>query len=441
MATRRKWNEQEQGAKRRRSNQNTSNVNRKSTDTSANSGKTINRPAQTAKPAQQKKPVYYRSKDDARPVYRNPAKQKTVSKPRYTGKGRTTPKVSGWYAQPKQALKAPEATQKWGVDFGRDWRRVQRGDRMDAETNESKLKDINPAEQMKRDLAPGSDYRMRNWINSRVRDYPEDRGSTLAQANRLAALYGAVDPITKGFTREQAGDIHRQIQNAPVNLQELYIKHGGRLSPMVDLTPNPDDVIPPDQSSAYYNLRTGRVYGEPDIIAKDSLSNLPYRTLWHEYGHNLDDLAGDLGYGHEIAPNYSAAPIEGRPQLGNLIREDVDESLRDYWDKVQLNRAPYGLNTAMRDFCMDMQEAFPQAAKYSAGLSDMMGQVGKDTHPIGFGHSAEYWESGDSQKPAEAFADLTAAAVLGGPSQRYIQAVLPNTYEAYLAMLEDMAKR
>ena len=47
-----RWNAQEQGSKRRRSNQNTANVNRKSTDTSANSGKTINRPAQKAKPVQ-----------------------------------------------------------------------------------------------------------------------------------------------------------------------------------------------------------------------------------------------------------------------------------------------------------------------------------------------------------------------------------------------------
>lgn len=440
MASR--WNVQEQGSKRRRTNQNTANVNRKSTDTSANSGKTINRPAQTAKPVQQKKTVYYRSKDDARPVYRNPAKQKTVSRPRYTGKGRTTPKLSGWYAQPKQAAqKAPKLTKKWGVNFWNDLDRVKRGERMENYTPQSRLIDDSPKEQMKRDLAPGSNYRMRNWINSRAKKSQEDRGSTLAQVNRLAALYGAVDPITGGFTREQAGDIHRQIQKAPVNLQEMYIKYGDKLSPMVDLTPNPDDVLPPDQG-AYYSPSTGRVYGEPDVIANDTRFNVPYRTLWHEYGHNLDDLAGDLGYGHEIAPNYSAVSTIGdRPQLGNLIREDVDESLRDYWNKVRLGNEPYGTNTAMRYFSQDMQEAFPQAVKYSAGLSDMMGQVGRDNAPLGFGHTKDYWGESRSRKPAEAFANLSAASVLGGRSQRYIQAVLPNTYEAYLAMLEDMAKR
>ena len=110
-----------------------------------------------------------------------------------------------------------------------------------------------------------------------------------------------------------------------------------------------------------------------------------------------------------------------------------------------MNETPYNAENALRSFGMDMQEAFPRAVKYSTGLSDMMGQYGLEnggnTAPVGAGHSAEYWDSNASKKPAESFADLTAASVLGGPSQRYIQAVLPNTYEAYLAMLEDMAKR
>lgn len=432
-----RWNVQEQGSKRRRSNQNTANVNRKSTDTSANSGKTINRPAQKAKPVQQKKPVYFRSKDDARPVYRNPAKQKTAARPKFTGRGRTTPKLDGWYGQPKQAAQPKQKlTKKWGVNFGNDYDRVKRGERMESYTPESRLKDDSPKEQMKRDLAPGSDYRMRNWINSRVQDSPEDRGTTIAQANRLAALYRAVDPTTKGYTREQAGDLHRQIQNAPVNLQELFIKYGDRLQPMIDAWP--------EDMGAHFRSWNGRVYGVPEEIAEDGLVNVPYRTHWHEYGHNLDYLAGENGYDHH--PHYTSSLQDRNPiRLENYVYTDVDQSLRDYWSKVLMNETPYNAENALKSFGMDMQEAFPRAVKYSSGLSDMMGQYGLEnggnTAPVGAGHSAEYWDSDASKKPAEAFADLAAASVLGGPSQRYIQAVLPNTYEAYLAMLEDMAKR
>lgn len=77
-------------------------------------------------------------------------------------------------------------------------------------------------------------------------------------------------------------------------------------------------------------------------------------------------------------------------------------------------------------------------------VSDMMGQYGYEhgatTYPLGLGHSVDYWDKTGNQSQ-EAFADMTAASVFGGPARRYIQAVLPNTYEAYLAMLEDMAKR
>lgn len=433
-----RWNVQEQGSKRRRSNQNTANLNRKSTDTSANSGKTINRPAQKAKPVQQKKPVYFRSKDDARPVYRNPAKQKTAARPKFTGRGRTTPKLDGWYGQPKQAAQPKQKlTKKWGVNFGNDFDRVKRGERLENNTPQSRLIDDSPKEQMKRDLAPGSDYRMRNWINSRVQDTQEDRGTTIAQANRLAALYRAVDPTTKGYTREQAGDLHRQIQNAPVNLQELWIKYGDRLEPMIDAWPEDEG------DTAHYSPRTGRVYGIPEEIAADTSTRLPFLTHWHEYGHNLDHLAGENEYDYH--PLYTKKQdIFGGQNLGDIISDDVDQSLRDYWSKVRMNETPFNAGDAMQTFGFDLQEAYPRVIKNTNGLSDMMGQYGyqhgETTRPLMYGHDADYWGRTGNQSQ-EAFADLTAASVVGGPSQRYIQAVLPNTYEAYLAMLEDMAKR
>lgn len=433
-----KWNVQEQGAKRRRSNQN---QNRKSTDTNLNSGKTSPKiaPKQAAKP----RTVYYKSKDDAKPVYRNPVKQKTAIRTRYTGKGRTTPKLSEWYAQPKQAAQ-PKAKPKneWGVDFGNDFNRDQWVRRLENYTPEFRVKDEKPSEQMRTDLAPGSKYRMRNWLSSRARNRQEDRGSTLAQAKRLASLYQAVDPVTKGFTREQAGELHRQIQNAPVNLQELFIKYGDRLSPMVDLTPGPDDVLPEDQAHAYFSHWTGKTYGEPDTIAEDSRHNVPYRTLWHEYGHNLDWLAGDNGKPKH--PYYTSSHLVGEtPQhLNEMVVGEVDRSLRDYWSKVRLDESPFDPKTALVDFGMDIQGPYRNAVKNANGLSDMMGLYGFEhggtVRPIVSGHDADYWNGNLTGKNTESFADLTAASVLGGDSLRYIQAVLPNTYDAYLDMLARM---
>ena len=87
MATKKRKTAQEVNeARHRAASQQAANANRKSTDTNRNSGRSS---AQAAKP---KKPVvYYRSKDDAKPVTRKPGqavqKPKTPAKP--TAKTRT----------------------------------------------------------------------------------------------------------------------------------------------------------------------------------------------------------------------------------------------------------------------------------------------------------------------------------------------------------------
>lgn len=439
MAT--KWNVVEQGNKRRRSN---GNQNRKSTDTRANSGKAVataaaKAGAQAAKKAAaaipaKKQTTYYTKKKPGGVIGTGRAVARKV--PFSSSKAPTIRNIVNPAARAPYYRGGPDMRKRWGIDFGNDVAREQRASRLENETPESKITDESPYMRMKRDLAPGSEYRMRNWINSRVKDYPEDRGTTLAQAARLASLYQAVDPITKGYTREQAGDMHRQIQDAPVNLQELFIKYGGRLQPMLDAWP--EDA--PD--SAHFNQMTGRVYGVPGDIAKDSSSNQPYWTLWHEYGHNLDWLAGDNGY--KYYPAYTESQDiglrDGEP-LRDLVPEDVDRSLRDYWARVKLNETPFDPEKALKEFGYDLRHTFPSTTKYARGLSDMMGQYGLkhggDTTPILSGHDADYWNGSGNQSP-EAFADMVADSISGGPSLRYTQAVLPNTYDAYLAMLTRM---
>lgn len=308
--------------------------------------------------------------------------------------------------------------------------------RIENYTNESKLKDDNSLSRLTEDAKPGSAYRMRNWINGRIRDYPEDRGSTLAQVKRLASLYGAVDPTTKGYTREQAGDLHRQIQNAPVNLQNLYIKYGEALSPMVNLGVG-EEAVPP--GTAYFKASTNRVYGDPREISENTELHRPYRTHWHEYGHNLDHLSG--GNEYPKRKNYS---FGGEKDIEQTIYGDVGTSLRDYWEKVRKDQTPYNPQKALTYLYMDMQGAYPYAHRNIGELSDIMSPYsvnnGGNSHPLGWGHDKEYWRKHPSNAPSEAFADFTSASVAGGDPLRFVQAVLPNSYDEYLKMLEQMAR-
>ena len=88
--------------------------------------------------------------------------------------------------------------------------------------------------------------------------------------------------------------------------------------------------------------------------------------------------------------------------------------------------------------------AYPRSeTRDVAPLSDILSPYSAertgDTHPIGYGHSAKYWRNHPESATAEAFADLSEASVNGGNRLRYIQAFMPNTYNAYLDMLKQMA--
>ena len=282
------------------------------------------------------------------------------------------------------------------------------------------------------DSKPGSDYKMRKWIRSMKANRTEDKGNALQQAKRLAQLYAAIRPTTKGYTKEQSSAIHRQAQNMPVELQNLFIANSGKLRPIMN---------EPNLETAYYQPG-GTVHANIQEIAKDSWSRRPYRTHWHEYGHNLDWLSGPAK--SPFSPDYSTNYTNNGESFYNTVSSDLDSSMRDYWTRVAERDDPYDPKKALSSFHVDMAEAYPYFYRNSGEISDMASpysvSVGGSSAPFGAGHAAEYWQN-DRMKNAEAFANLTSASVYGGMPLEFVQAIYPNTYDVYLEMLRHMKRR
>lgn len=275
----------------------------------------------------------------------------------------------------------------------------------------------------------------KNWMNSLPYERKaEDKGTTLAQAKRRASLWGAVYPTTRGYTKDQARDLQSAIQDAPVDLQNLFIKYGSRLSPM--------EPVPPDDTSAYFSRKYGEVFGDPSSIAKESRTKEPYRTHWHEYGHNLDWLAGGNGL-RDTQPMYSQTYTTDATQLQDTVASDMDNTLRQYWTNVKGDYKPYNADEALSSFLNDMSLTGPSYIRRNAEFSDIISpyssQRGGSSYPLGYGHDAEYWRNG-AKANSEAFANMTSASVTGGPSLRHVQAFLPNAYDQYLEMLARMSR-
>lgn len=166
MASR--WNQQEQGSKRRKFNQpakktqpaaQNPNKNTKSTDTRKNSGKTVAaKPAAKAAPKQNKpKTVYYRSKDDAKPVYKNPAK--TTRKPQNTTVQKAKKSVT--YYTNKDKTPQEQAASRLAKQKGTA--QVLTGKRTPLPPKRATRmgQTLNPMEQLKTDAKLGRE----NWIS------------------------------------------------------------------------------------------------------------------------------------------------------------------------------------------------------------------------------------------------------------------------------------
>ena len=139
-------------------------------------------------------------------------------------------------------------------------------------------------------------------------------------------------------------------------------------------------------------------------------------------------------------PQYSARYTQDGMSLESVIQNDMDRSMRDYWQATQGDE-PYDPQKAVRYFSNGMKGLYGNESTATAPLSDMMGPYslanGGTTHPLGAGHSEEYLQD-EGTAIAEAFANLASTSVQGGDQLRLIQAVMPNTYDAYLEMLSRM---
>lgn len=415
--------------------------NRKSTDTTANTGGTTWKLANNQKrPAKAEvrsgrtstaRPVYYRKSNAGQTAQHGglvrKAAENTLKQVNAAAKKRPvrySKKPSGTVRPGDKVGPTWEDEVKW---LANDWE-VRRGEEYGPDF---RVTSDNVLAKLDRDAQTN---KFRHWLNGRVRAYPnDDKGSALEQAKRAVQLYGAIYPTTKGYTPEQARAIQSEARNAPVDLQDLFIRYGDKLSPIVDVVP--------EGKTAFYSPQSGRVHGIPKDIASGTRHSQPFRTHWHEYGHNLDWLSGSgVGSSH---PSYSSAYRRERQGLGDIIANDVDSTLRDYWTNVREETGPYDASAAIRYFSGDVANDSPSGYKYALPLSDMMEpyslERGGGSYPVGGGHGVKYWKSSPWAVPAEAFANLTSSAVQGGDSLRYVQAVLPNTYDAYLDMLDRMA--
>ena len=100
------------------------------------------------------------------------------------------------------------------------------------------------------------------------------------------------------------------------NVEDLYHKYGDKLDTVND---------PTMSSGAYFSPGDGKVHMNADYVANGDDLHKPYQTAFHEFGHNIDWLAGQDagGYGGWISVDYEGGKLE--------------KTIKSDWEQFKLN--------------------------------------------------------------------------------------------------------
>lgn len=301
-----------------------------------------------------------------------------------------------------------------------------------------------------------------------------------------------------GYTDDQRKEINRLLNAAPEPIRKLYAKYGGQLKEVSE------DVR--GGASAYYSPFEDRVHMKRAAVAAGDSFNKPFGVHFHEYGHNLDYLAGKcscnwrspdgktfedviysdwdeslrkffgksrnngytvtlenkMGWSAAEGRKYIAKNIERWRKANGLKKKDakylqmLDElssapqttvGMREYWDLhfAELADVAFVDNRggAVAGFCAYIKNNYSSYAR--ADISDMFERYAikhagsRRAYPFGFGHGSTYAKRPDALAK-EAFAEMSAATITTPESLAAIKEYLPNAYDAYLAMIEEVTR-
>lgn len=182
----------------------------------------------------------------------------------------------------------------------------------------------------------------------------------------------------------------------------------------------------------------------------------PYRTAFHEFGHNIDYLAGGGGMRGYFSVNYRDGifgktireEINGRiSDIDKLLKKEFKEAgdkLKWALDKGLIKENDWNMNYYKRvGFRYDKSRAYSFfekelraiPTKNRAVLSDLTEGVTKGRISAGFGHGKTYWKR-DNNVPIEAFAEFYESVVVNREQWEMLKKYMPKS----CAIFEDMMK-
>lgn len=176
-----------------------------------------------------------------------------------------------------------------------------------------------------------------------------------------------------------------------------------------------------DGGKGYYSSRdrliSVELFGDIDPSNKRGR----FATLFHEYGHLLDDKYGPAG--------------RGLSSLGGFGKS-IYKSLQMEYNNL-VDKSTGRITQEVRDSLM--------GDDHSSGVQDIISGLSGDSNRIKWGHSSEYWarKGADAwqEVTSEAFANMNSAYINGGKSEQYFEEFFPESYKMFKEEVVNIVQR
>jgi SPP1 gp7 family putative phage head morphogenesis protein len=252
------------------------------------------------------------------------------------------------------------------------------------------------------------------------------------------------------------------------NVKDLYYKFGDRL----DVVNDPDM-----KGGAFFRPSEGKVHMNAEYVSKGDNLHAPYQTAFHEFGHNIDWLAGRDAGGTYISVDYENG------KLGKTIKSDWQQfkikMFRDYPSEYlyggtieaqektfrmyvryvdtgdgkyialshKLQNGEITMYEAMHDDKL-MQRVMAQMKKdwvdpddvtiallkregkdisECGSVSDIIEYCTRKSYPLGVGHDLKYWKGNPDAGAKEFFAETLDGMAANPKSLAQMRRIFPNS--------------
>lgn len=179
---------------------------------------------------------------------------------------------------------------------------------------------------------------------------------------------------------------------------------------------------------AHYDPNKGRKYINMNVDRDATGKKGNHTTLFHEYGHLIDDFSDDSGI-------FNYTSTQEKYEFGQKLKDDFN----NYLAGVKQELKSQGKKTNVSDLIQYInRDKRPFAGHEFAGISDIVEGASNGRYYGDYGHGKSYWKSPGALE-LEAFANMFQCYINGTEEAiKLFEDTFPTATEAYKEIINDI---